>query len=446
MNKRDFFRVFAVLLLTVILKSALFSQVDSQKNFPFPVTHYQLKNGLEVILSEDYSLPLVSVAVTYRVGSLDETSGKTGLSYLMENLMFKGSTNVSPMQHLKYINRVGGTLNASVLEDKTIFYQTVPSNQLALVLWLESDRMKFLEINEKIVEQAKSTLLEDIQQRKENNPYWESFLTFDKILFPNSVYSYPLFGFEQDIKNLTVEDVKSFYANFYVPNNAVLSIVGNFNKIKVKELVARYFETIPKGREITWNPELPASFKKPVIETLENSLATTPAFHLGFRIAPPSSHEFYTLSIIDYLLLRGQSSHLSSRLLKKERIALQLSGGLEKRKDLAFYRIFVTCNKELLNLCQEAIFSELDKLKTGFISEEELTKLKNMFREDYWSRLATCQDKAIFLSEAFLSLNNFDNFALELDKYLKVTPQDVVGIINRYFTKENSIVLNIKTR
>jgi len=446
MALRKFFTAFSVLSLMGIFWGMSASQIDSQKKFPFPVTHYQLKNGLEVILSEDYSLPLVSVSVTYNVGSMNESAGKTGLAYLMEHLMFQGSADVNPMQHLKYINRVGGRLNASTLEDRTIFHQTVPSNQLALVLWLESDRMKYLEINETKVEQAKNILLEDIQQRKANNPYFESFLIFDEILFPDSAYSRPLSGHEEDIQNLTVEDVKSFYSNFYLPNNAVLCIAGNFNKIKAKELVAKYFETIPKGKEATWNGEPPAPVKNPVVKTLENSLASSPAFHLGFRIASPSSNEFYTLTIIDYLLLRGQSSRLFKRLLSKEKIALQLNGGIEKRKDRAFYRVFVTCNKGLADLCQQAIFSELDKLKTTFISEEELSKSKNMLKQDYWTRVSTNQDKAIFLSEAFLNLKNFDDLPSELDKCLRVTPQDVVGIVNRYFTKENSIILNIKTR
>ncbi|GAF70119.1 unnamed protein product, partial [marine sediment metagenome] len=157
---------------------------QDKQRLSFPIKQYKLENGLQVILSEDYSLPVVSVAVAYNVGSINEPPGKTGLAYLLENLMFQGSQNVGRMQHISFIRRTGGDLNATTTEDKTIFQQTVPSHQLALVLWLESDRMKSLEITAANVKQAKETLIEEIQQRKATEPYLESFLTFDRLLYP----------------------------------------------------------------------------------------------------------------------------------------------------------------------------------------------------------------------------------------------------------------------
>ncbi|MGB8952809.1 MAG: pitrilysin family protein [Candidatus Aminicenantales bacterium] len=438
-------RIFSMAL--ILVGGLSIPEALSQRRPQYPVTHYTLKNGLQVILAEDYSFPIVSVVVTYRVGSMDEVPGKTGLSYLMENLMFQGSANVSPMQHFHYINRIGGELNASTSEDRTVFQQTVPSNQLALVLWLESDRMRFLEIDEMKVDQIKNMLLEDLRQRRDNNPYLESFFLFDQFFFSDFAHGHPFLGNTVDIRNLTVEDVRNFYSSFYVPNNTVLCIVGNFNKVKANELVAKYFETIPKGKEVTFATEPFAPAKKALQKDMENSLTPSPAFHLGFRIAPPQSSDFYTVTILDYLLLRGQTSRLPKRLYKKEKIAIQLSGGIEKRRDRALYRIFATCNNQfMVNQCQEAIFSELEKLKTTFISETELTKAKNMFKQDHLRKLSTTLDKALYLTEIFLTHENVEDPQRELDEYLAVTPTDVVAIANRYFLQKNSVILNVKIK
>jgi len=422
-------------------------EMQAQKDLSFPVSQYKLKNGLQVILSEENSLPLVSVVVAYNVGAINEVPGKTGLAYLLQNLMFQGSENISQMQHVRFINRIGGQLNATTTSDSTLFYQTVPSNQLALVLWLESDRMKSLDLNVPTVERTKLTIIEEIRQRKANEPYLESSLAFDVLLYPDFAYNHSLIGNEEDVANITLEDVVDFYSTYYVPNNAVLCITGNINKAKTKELVSRYFETIPRGKEIpSLLPPKPVE-KKPIMKTFTDSLAPSPGFHLAYRMAPPQSDDFYALTILDYLLFRGKSSRLYKRLFKKERIVVDFSGTIERRKNIAAYKMFAMNNNEIMvDRCQKAIFSELDKLKSAFVSEAELKKVKNMFKMDYLEQFSTCQDKAIFLCEFHLAQLNLEALPAELDKYLQVTPAAIIGIANRYFTEENSVLLNIKIR
>ncbi|MHB8095986.1 MAG: M16 family metallopeptidase, partial [Candidatus Aminicenantales bacterium] len=182
----------------------------SNKGLDFPLRQYALKNGLKVILTEDDSLPLVSVIVGYGVGPVREQAGKSGLAYLMENLMFHGSENISPMQHINYIQRIGGEFNADTSFDKTYFYETVPSNQLALALWLESDRMGSLSITGSSVERAKETLRAEHRQRRVNESYLESFFQFDRLLFPDFVYGHPLIGTEEDVNAITEADVRDF--------------------------------------------------------------------------------------------------------------------------------------------------------------------------------------------------------------------------------------------
>jgi len=438
------FHVLGCVLLGVLL--CLEAPAQEEKPFPFDIMTYELENGLRVILAEDYSLPLVSVAVAYNVGSINEQPNKTGIAYMLENLMFQGSKNIGHMQHINFIQKIGGNLNAVTEEDKTIYYQTVPSNQLALVLWLESDRMMSLDINAQKVARTKNSLIREIQRRKISDPYFDSTLHFDRLLYPNKAYSHPIIGAEDDLRELTSEDVQSFYSLYYAPNNAVLCITGNFQKSKVLNLVKKYFSTIPRGSSI---PKLTLTDHKDsedMVKTFENYTAQSPAFHLGYRISSPDSTDFYALTIIEYILLRGRSSRLYEKLMLKDFTARQLSGGIETRKNLATFKLFVRSNTEtMMERSQKTVFSELNDLRSDLIDEDELERAKSMFKRDYINRYAKLVDRAIFLVEMYLAKGSLDGIAAEMQRYLAVTPSAVIGIANRYLYK-GRILLNIKIK
>ncbi len=430
-------------IITILFCGLVRAQNESDS--PFPVTQYTLENGLHVILSEDYRLPLVSAVITYNVGSINEEAGKTGLAYLLENLMFQGSENIGRMQHISFIQRIGGTLNAATTEDKTIFFQTVPSNQLALVLWLESDRMKTLDINPSNIQRIKLDLIEEIRQRKAADPYLESSLFFDQQLFPDFAHSHPVFGEEDDLRELTVEDVKNFYATYYRPNNAVLTICGNINKKKTMDLVHRYFASIPKGENIPIPSPLQLPETEAVEKTYREPIATLPAFYVGHRIAPAKSPEFYPLKIAEYILLRGKTSRFVKDLIKK-RVAFRLEGGIERRKDLAGFKVFVVCTNEIMKeRSVKAVLSELSKLGTSVISEKEFRKAKNMFRIDYINQYATSADRAIFLAENYLAQNDLNKLNEELNRYLSVSKWQVGSVTNKYLSP-GRIFLDIEVR
>lgn len=412
------------------LSSPLLSQ--DQESL-FPVEHRELQNGLQVILSEDYSVPVVSVVIAYQVGSIHEKPGKAGIAYLLENLMFQGSENVGPMQHINFIHRMGGNLNAVTTEDQTLFYQKVPSNQLAPVLWLEADRMKSLKITSSKVKKAKTALIQEIQQRKNKDPYLENSLYFDRLLYPHFIYHHPIFGNESSIREITPGDVKEFYSSYYTPNNAVLCIVGHINKKKSMEMVKKYFGTIPKGKEIPSMALRNFSLEEQITRTVENPLASSPGFYLGYRLPSPYSDYYYPLKIIEYILLKGDSSRLHERLIKKEHIATNLHGGIEKKKNLAAFKIFVLTNNQITRkMSRKAIFSEINKLKSTAISEGELRKAKNLLRRNYTYQYSSTLNKAIFLSEKFSERKKL-NFQAELEKYLSVTPNQITRIMNKYF-------------
>lgn len=429
---------------TLLLICALTSWTgQSTGEFPFPIKQYTLKNGLRIILSEDHSLPIVSVVVAYEVGSIHEEQGKTGLAYLLENLMFQGSRNVGQMQHYSFIQKIGGTLNATTAIDKTIFYQTVPSNQLALVLWLESDRMQTLNVSSSNVEKMKNQLVEDIQHRKESDPYLENSWYLDRLLFPDFAYSHPVLGTIEDIREISRQDVLEFFTTYYTPNNAVLTIVGDFHEQKVLPLIQKYFSSIPM-RAPPPSIELGTlSEIEPTDITITNNMAPSPAFYLGYRLAPRGTEDHYKLTITEYVLMKGHTSRLYRRLFERDRTAIYLSGGIESRKNQSVLKLFVKANNEIMNeRNRRAIFSEINKIKTTFVTEKELFKIKNLFKTDYFRQFRTAQDKAIFLAEELIDRGDFIQWQDELDRYLAVTHFDVSRVANKYL-KDELIFINI---
>jgi zinc protease len=442
------FRMLKIYFLPIfILVSGLSSWAGQQvRELPFPVKLITLKNGLQVILSEDHSLPIVSVVVAYKVGSVNEKPGKTGLAHLLENLMFQGSRNVGQMQHYSFIQKIGGTLNAITTDDKTIFYQTVPSNQLALVLWLESDRMKSLSINPSNVENIKNHIIEDIQRQKEADPYLENLWYFDRLLYADFAYSHPVLGTVSDISTISTKDVLEFFTSYYTPNNAVLTIVGHIDERKVLQLVQRYFSTIP----VTAVPPPLNLGDLPEIEntddTIQNPMASSPAFYVGYQLAPRYADDHYRLAITEYALFKGRTSRMFKRLFEKDKTAISMSGGIETRNEQSVLKLFVKANNEITNeRNQRAVFGEINKIKTTYIGEEELHKTKNMFKRDYLKQFETDLDKAIFLTEELLDRGNFTQWLDELDRYLSVTHYDVSRMANKYF-KENKVLVKIETK
>jgi predicted Zn-dependent peptidase len=427
--------------------ASLRSQEVFSSGWKFPVTQYRLKNGLRVVLSEDDTLPLVSVVVAYGAGSIWEQSGQIGLAYLMENLMFQGSENISPLQHLNFIQKVGGDLNANTTLDKAIFYESLPSNQLALALWLESDRMKSLVITPAGIEKTKEGLLEAHRRELATEPYVESYAVFDTFLYPDFPYGHPLIGVGEELKNLTEVDIRDFYARYYVPTNAVLAVVGNIQVARTKDLVSRYFDSIPPGNAVPIPPLPRFEQDREVSQTLKDVLLPTPGFHLGYRFYPLQIGDRYTLRILDYVLLRGKTSRLYTRIMKKDLTAYYLSGGLEERRGLTAFKTFaLNTNDIVAERCRKAILSEFDKLKVALISEDELDKAKHLFKMDYLRRLSTPLDRALFLADAAFENIPISSLSAELDRHMKVSAQSLNSLMVRLFIPSNMVVLNIRNR
>ncbi|MCX7973418.1 MAG: insulinase family protein [Candidatus Aminicenantes bacterium] len=443
-------KIILVFILTVILGDSFLIRAQTEEKLvtnPFPFVYYHLKNGLGVIMAEDDTLPVITIAVAYKVGSSQEKPGQTGLAFLLENLMFQGSMNVGPMQHFSYISRVGGRSEAKLSEDLTIFYQTVPSHQLPLVLWLESDRMLSLNISEEHIDRSKIAVLDELVQRRLREPFLDSFIIFDQLLYRNFSLSHPVLGTEEDVVSLTVDDVREFYKNYYVPNNAVLCLIGDFNRRRARELIEKYFESIPKGKTIPAQSEILENFDGPIFKIYVDPLVPAPAFHLAYRVAPMTSEDFPVFKIIEYLLIRGKTSWLQRRLLRREKLVVRIDGGLESKVNSAFLRLFAVANNEvMIERSLKAIEAEISRLKSTLVSAEELEIARNKYRADLNQSLETTAGRALFLAEMYFRYPSLEDIAKHLERPLKVAASEIVGLANRYFTNENLAILKIRIR
>jgi zinc protease len=251
----------------------------------------------------------------------------------------------------------------------------------------------------------------------------------------------------ESLSEILPEEVMEFRARYYVPNNAVLAIVGNIQPARAKELVSRYFDSIPPGNAVPTPPLPHFEQKREVVRTLRESLVPYPGFHVGYRFYPLQTGDAYSLRILEYLLLRGRTSRLYTRIMKKDLTAQTLNGSLEDRHGVLALRIFATNNNDVMaQRCLKAVLSEIDKLKVNLASEEEVDKAKNLFKMDYLRRLSTRLDRALYLADAAFNEIPISSLSGELDKYMRVNPQTLNSLMSRFFVPQNRVILNLGTR
>lgn len=444
----------ALPVLLLAAAATVASQVPPQvrpAGADLPVVDYRLRNGLRVILLEDDGLPLVSVVVAYGAGAVRETPGKTGLAYLMESLMFQGSENVGPMQYINFVQEVGGNLNAGTSHDRAIYYETLPSNQLARALWLESDRMRSLALAAGTVERAKDGLLAEHRQRKASEPFLDTSLRFDNLLYADFPRGHPVIGSEADIKGLTEGDARAFRDAYYAPNNAILCLVGDFAAARARELVARYFDSIPKGPDVAPVPSLPVPPASPggggFREVVNDSLASIPAVHVGYRLSTLQTGDPFALRVLEYLLIRGKNSRIYRRLIKRERVAQYLTGGIEDRAGAFVFKAFATGNNDMMvDRCQRAIITEIERLRSEFIPDAEIERAKVRIASDYLMRLETSLERALFLTETALARGSLEGLGEDLARYQRVNAQTLYSLVNRHFQEKNSVTLAVRLK
>lgn len=432
-------------LLSCLLVTHLPIRADTIGGFPdLPVQYYRLRNGLRVILCTDPSLPIVSVVVAYGAGSVREKEGQAGLAYFLENMMFQGSENVGPLQHIGFIQKIGGELNAQTRFEKTVFYQTLPSNQLGLALWLESDRMRSLTLSPSSVEKVRQELLSDLESRKATDPYFFSWANFDALLFPDYLYGHAWLDAD-DIRTLSLEDVRDFYRTYYIPNNAILCITGNIQFTKARELVARYFDSVPPGPDVP-STRLPGFGQVSEVATgdLIPPGKVSPGFMFGYRLYPLEGRDYYAAKILEYVLMKGKTSRLYNRLIRKDMSAFSLEGWLEERgRSSALKMIVINRGSDPSDRAKRSLVSEFEKLKTTPVSETELSRAKRLFKADFMRRLASRMERATILIDLVWLDRSPDSFPAEFERYMQVERQDLIDLANHCLVPQNRIVFSL---
>jgi zinc protease len=409
----------------------------------FSDTH--LKNGLRVITSEDHAAPTVSVAVIYNVGSADEKTGRTGFAHLFEHMMFKGSENVGPGEHDALVVNNGGSPNGTTNEDRTLYFETLPSNQLELALFLEGDRMRSLDITKENLDNQRNAVQEERRLRVDNQPYGQSFERVTEQAYDNPAYKHSIIGSMADLNAASVEDVAAFFKTYYAPNNAVMAIVGDIDRKKTTALVEKYFGGIPrqpaaKRPDLTEPPHTAERRSR-----IDDPLARLAQVEIVWITPPSGSADGDALDVLSWVLSTGRSSRLNQSLVREKQIATSTGAfNPDDRGPGLFHVNALVAPGKTPDAVEAAIYEEIEKLKTVPIADWELEKAHNTARRRQASAVTSSLLRAIELGEYALFYDNPNLINTRTDRLLKVTAADVQHVAQKYLTKENrSVVITV---
>lgn len=429
-------RLFSLILFTAFLVSNIYSSNE------IDFVEYKLDNGLHVILHEDNSTPIVAVSVMYHVGSKNEDADRTGFAHFFEHLMFEGSDNIPRGEYFKIVQKNGGTLNANTSFDRTYYYEVLPSNQLELGLWLESERMLHLKIDSIGVETQRKVVKEERKQRYDNQPYGSLIEEIFSRAYTTHPYRWTPIGSAQYIDMATLDEFMNFYKHYYVPENATLSIAGDIDIDETKELIEKYFGTIPAGtmeikRPEVVEPPMAAEVRDTVYDNIQ-----LPATILAYHIPAQGTEDYYALNMLTTLLSGGQSSRMYKSLVDENQVALQVASFPFALEDPGLFIAFGLVNvgvdpAELEN----GMVDEINKAKTELISEKEFQKLKNQVEADFISSNQSVAGIAESLANYHVYFGDTNLINTELERYNKVTREDIKRVANKYLQDDKKLVL-----
>ena len=417
------------------------ASVSAQKSM-VPFEYYTLENGLNVILHRDASTPIVCIDICYHVGSKDEVVGKTGFAHLFEHLMFDGSANVKRAEFDRYCERAGGFNNAYTNEDKTNYYMMLPSNQLELGLWLESDRLQKLEITEYGLKTQREVVKEEKRQRVDNEPYGSTDTKFAEYGFSVHPYHHTVIGSMEDISSATMADVVGFHEIYYKPNNAVLVITGDIEMESTKKLVQKYFGEIPGSGTIprvhTVEPPRTAQKREVVPDNVQ-----LPAVFIAYNICAEKDPDYFPLDLLSDVLSTGTSSRLYRSLVYEQQLANSVSTYVDAREHPGLFYIMAFANPGVTpEKIEDAINKEIEKLKKESVSDVEVQKVKNKFEASYYGSLQSVQAKADRLAHYATFYGRPSMINSIITDYLNVSAKEIRDVAAKYLRPENSVALH----
>ena len=446
---------FVVISLTLIM---LISSIATTQGAPaaeakkldIPVVYYKLPNGLKVVISEDHIAPVVTVAVYYNVGFRLEPKGRTGFAHLFEHMMFQGSANVKKFEHAKFVEANGGSLNGHTDFDYTNYYQTLPSNRVELGLWLESDRMRSLDISEENLKNQQAVVSEEVRVNVLNQPYQLfEWISLWENAFTNWNNSHNGYGELAEINAATIEDVRNFFKTYYAPNNAVLTVVGDVDVNEVKKMVEKHFAAIPSQPmpakvDLT---EPPQTKEKRISQT--DKLANLPALATGYHLPPQNSPDFPAMALLVQILQGDDSSRWYQRLVKEKELTLDLSGGLNyfgNEFDYTGPMIMTTRTTYKPGHTGDEVIREMDAVIADIVAkgvtDKELADAKIRYRSNFYSQLESSFGKTHLLSALALFRDNPQSINSLLTPFESVTAAQIKSAAAKYMVATNRTVID----
>ena len=426
--------------LTIVLAVLAAAAACAQVNIKF--VEYDLPNGLHVILHQDKSVPIVAQVMAYHVGSKNEKPDRTGFAHFFEHLMFEGSPHIPRGQFFKMIQNAGGELNAFTSFDKTVYHISLPSNQIELAMYMESERMLQLRVDSAGIETQRGVVKEERKQSLENRPYGSLLEQTFSHAYRVHPYRWVPIGSAQYIDRATYDEFHQFYKTFYVPNNACLVLAGDIEIEKTKELVAKYYGDIPRGTGEVYRPKV---IEPPQIAEVRDTVYDNiqlPAMIEAYHMPGQGTKDYYALSMLTTLLSGGESSRLNKRLVDKERIAVVIQSIPFDLEDPSVFLVFGIANfgkspKELETVVQQ----EIDRVKKDLITESEFTKIRNQKEAGFIEKNRTVIGKAMQLADYHLFFGDTNLINSEIARFMTVTRDDIRRVANDYLVDKSRTIL-----
>jgi zinc protease len=427
------FILLAGLLITTTSFAQQLRKIDFEK--------YTLPNGLKVILHKDNTVPVVAVTVSYHVGSKNEDTARTGFAHFFEHLLFEGSANIKRGEFDKYLTNAGGAMNANTWFDRTFYYELLPSNQLALGLWLESERLMHAKIEDIGVNTQREVVKEEKRLRVDNQPYGTMITELIKRAFKNHPYNWSTIGSMEHLNAAKLDEFMKFYRTYYVPNNAILSIAGDIDISQTKRMVEQYFGAIPKGGEVPRPKITETPLGGEIRDVIEDNVQLPAVIH-GYRAPTLTSPDYYAFELIASMLSGSPSARLNKTLIDEKQLAASASAFPLLHEDGG---LFIADIKAAIGVKPEDVERELDavinNLKTTTVSDRELQKVKNQALTDFVSGNATMAGIAENLADYEMYYGDANLINTAIEKYNKVTAADIKRVANKYLNKDNRVVL-----